>query len=144
MRSMTASWPSNTHWSSWLGGVLDPLADKLLLVACFVSLYLAGAVPGWLMWLVVGRDLVITVGAIAYHNLIGRVLPQPTILSKITTCVQIAYVLALLVHLSPWIDLPASVIKLVAWLTALATVASGLHYVVAWSRKALQAREEQM
>src|SRR5580765_6764447 len=40
-------------WQSWLGGVLDPLADKLLLIACFVSLDLAGAIPDWLMWLVV-------------------------------------------------------------------------------------------
>src|SRR5689334_16611691 len=34
-------------WQSWLGGVLDPIADKTLLVACFVSLYLVGVMPAW-------------------------------------------------------------------------------------------------
>jgi len=45
-------------WQSWLGGVLDPIADKLMLVACFVTLGMVGAHPDWLTWLVVGRDAV--------------------------------------------------------------------------------------
>ena len=126
-------------WQSWLGGVLDPLADKLLLVACFVSLDLADAIPDWLMWLVVGRDLVIAAGATAYHFLIGRVVPQPSVLSKITTFVQILCVLGLLLKLSGVLPLPDAVDDTLVWLTALATLASGLHYVAVWSRKALGA-----
>ncbi len=126
-------------WRSWLGGVLDPLADKLLLIACFVSLYVAGVLPAWLMWLVVGRDLVIVAGATAYHFLIGRVVPQPSILAKVTTCIQIACVLGVLVHLSGVFDLPPAFIDALLATTALATVASGAHYVFVWSRKALQA-----
>lgn len=126
-------------WRSWLGGVLDPLADKLLLIACFVSLYLAGVLPAWLMWLVVGRDLVIVAGATAYHFLLGRVVPQPSMLAKITTCIQIVCVLGVLVHLSGVFDLPPALTDVLFALTALATVASGAHYVFIWSRKALQA-----
>lgn len=130
-------------WQSWLGGVLDPLADKLLLVACFVSLDLADAIPDWLMWLVVGRDFVIAAGATAYHLLIGRVVPQPSLLSKLTTFIQIVCALALLLKLSGLLPLPDAVDDTLIWLTALATVASGMHYVVVWSHKALEARRRE-
>jgi cardiolipin synthase len=131
-------------WHSWLGGVLDPLADKILLIACFVSLDLAGAIPDWLMWLVVARDLTIAAGATAYHFLIGRVAPQPSVLSKITTFVQIVCVLALLLQLSRVLALPDEIAVTLLWLTALATAASGAHYVVVWSRKAVQARRREI
>jgi cardiolipin synthase (CMP-forming) len=126
------------HWQSWLGGVLDPIADKLMLVGCFISLGLIGAHPEWLTWLVVGRDVVIVLGAVAYHNLVGRIDAQPTLFSKFTTCIQIAYVLAQLVSLSSWLDLPPRFLTGMLWFTAACTVASGLQYVVIWSGKALR------
>src|SRR5690349_11831815 len=60
------------RWQSWLGGVLDPLADKLMLMAAFTALTIETAIPAWLFGLVVGRDLLIVGGALAYHHLIGR------------------------------------------------------------------------
>jgi cardiolipin synthase (CMP-forming) len=45
-------------WQSWIGGMLDPVADKLLLTAAFVWLALVGGIAAWLALLVVGRDLV--------------------------------------------------------------------------------------
>ena len=123
-------------WQSWLGGILDPIADKLMLVGCFVSLGLIGAHPDWLTWLVVGRDIVIVAGAVIYHNFIGRISAQPTLLSKLTTCIQIAYVLIQLLHLSSWFTLPQTLLAAALWLTALATLVSGLQYVVIWSAKA--------
>lgn len=128
-------------WQSWLGGVLDPIADKLMLVACFVTLGLVGAHPDWLTGLVVGRDVVIVAGAVAWHNLIGRIHAQPTRLSKLTTVVQIVYVLAQLLHLSHWLDLPPRVLEVLIVVTAVLTAASGLQYVVVWSRKALRLRK---
>jgi len=130
-------------WRSWLGGVLDPLADKMLLIACFVSLDLAAVIPSWLMWLVVGRDVVIAAGATAYHFLIGRVVPQPSVLSKITTFIQIICVLALLLKLSGALPLPDAIDETLIWLTASATVVSGLHYVAIWSGKALDAKRKE-
>lgn len=129
-------------WQSWLGGILDPIADKLMLVACFVTLGLVGAHPGWLTWLVVGRDVVIVAGAVAWHALIDRIHAQPTRLSKLTTVVQILYVLAQLLHLSHWFELPPSVLDGAIALTAALTVASGVQYVVVWSGKALRRRQE--
>ncbi|HEX6834145.1 MAG TPA: CDP-alcohol phosphatidyltransferase family protein [Rudaea sp.] len=123
-------------WQSWIGGILDPIADKLMLTGCYITLALIGAQPAWLTWVVVGRDIVIVLGAVAYHNLIGRLDAQPTTLSKITTCIQIAFVLAQLVNLTSWFALPAALMTALLWLTAAATVASGLQYVVVWSNKA--------
>jgi cardiolipin synthase len=123
-------------WQSWLGGVLDPIADKLMLVACFVSLGMIDAHPLWLTWLVVGRDVVIVLGAVIYHNFVGRISAEPTLLSKITTCVQISYVLAQLVNLSSWMALPHWLLMGLIWLTAACTLVSGVQYVVIWTAKA--------
>ena len=122
-------------WQSWLGGVLDPIADKLMLLACFLTLGIIGAHPPWLTWLVIGRDVVIVTGAAVYHFCIGRLSAQPTLLSKFTTCLQIVYVLAQLLHLTSWFEIPRAVAVLM-WTTVLFTVVSGLHYVVVWSLKA--------
>ncbi len=129
------------HWESWIGGILDPIADKLMLIGCFVSLGMVGAHPEWLTWLVVGRDIVIVAGALAYHNFIGRVNAEPTALSKLNTCVQIAYVLLQLVHLTTWIEFPQMVITVGIYVTAVFAVASGLQYVMIWTARAARVRK---
>jgi len=127
-------------WQSWLGGILDPIADKLMLIACFVSLGMIGAHPAWVTWLVVGRDVVIVAGAITYHCLIGRLNAQPTQISKFTTCVQITYVLAQLLHLTSWFELRGLTTALM-WATVVCTVVSGVQYIVVWSLKARRQRD---
>jgi len=116
--------------------MLDPIADKLLLMAAFVSLALAGVWPIWLAALVVGRDLAIVAGAIAYHNLVGRFDAEPSRLSKLTTLVQILFVLVELVRLSHWIDVPPLMHLAMIAVVALLTLASGLHYIVLWGARA--------
>ena len=76
----------------------------------------------------------IVCGAIAYHNLIGPFDAQPTRLSKLTTVVQIVFVLAELLRQAWPPQWPGQGVLLVA--TALLTVASGLNYVLVWSRRA--------
>ena len=129
-------------WQTWLGGVLDPIADKLLLDASFVGLWLAAAIPGWLAALVVGRDVVIVSGASTYHFLIGTVTGRPTLLSKATTVAQIAFVLAVLVELA-WRPLPRELALAAIGLVAALTLASGIDYVVRWSLRARNARRAQ-
>lgn len=123
-------------WQSWIGGMLDPVADKLLLMAAFVWLALAGEIATWLSALVVGRDLVIVAGAVAYHNLVGRFDATPSQLSKLTTVVQIAYVLLELLRLSHLIALQGFLHTATIALVAALTVASGLHYMFVWGRRA--------
>ncbi|HEU4665769.1 MAG TPA: CDP-alcohol phosphatidyltransferase family protein [Dokdonella sp.] len=126
-------------WQSWIGGMLDPIADKLLLTAAFVWLALSGELPAWLAGLVVGRDIAIVSGAIAYHNLVGRFDAAPSRLSKATTAVQLAFVLAELLRLSRWIAMPSTLHEAMIALTAALTLASGLHYIVVWGARARRA-----
>jgi len=120
-------------WQSRLGEMLDPLADKLLLMAAFLALVLVDELPMWLFALVIARDVLIVAGAVAYHNLIGPFDAQPSRLSKLTTLVQILCVLAELLRLSVVGALPGALLVVP---TALLTAASGIHYVVVWSMRA--------
>lgn len=127
-------------WQSRLGGILDPLADKLLLDAGFVTLAMVGALPAWLAVLVVGRDLVILAGALAWHLLIGPFNAVPSRLSKLATAAQLSLVLVVLMVAA---GLLPSLAGRLQWLTAavaLLTLASGLHYVFAWGRQARHLR----
>lgn len=118
-------------WITRLGGILDPLADKMMLIACYVVLGLQGVIPLWLVWLVVARDLVIISGGMAYHWLVERVTGEPSVLSKLNTAIQILLVLWLLVDLG-LTPLPAVGVAWLIVLTASTTAASGLDYVVRW------------
>lgn len=127
-------------WQSRLGGLMDPLADKLLLLACFTALTSIGQVPIWLLILVIGRDVVIVCGAVAYHNLIGPFDAQPSRISKLTTLMQIIFVLAELLRLA-WIPgLPGRIVLL--YITAGLTVVSGLNYLWVWSQRARRELDE--
>lgn len=125
-------------WESRIGGILDPLADKLLLVGSFIMLGLAGLIPIWLVVLALLRDLVIVTGAVLFNSLIARVDPEPSFLSKINTTCQILLVLTvLLAQLFAWI--PGGLIAALVILTALTILSSGGHYVWAWGRLAWRA-----
>ncbi len=80
-------------WASRLGGILDALADKVLLITVFVVLAWAGLLPAWLAAAVVARDVVIVAGAAAYHWRVERFMPEPSFLSKVNTFAQIVLVL---------------------------------------------------
>lgn len=122
-------------WQTRIGGLLDPIADKLLLWACFLGLFAAGTTPGWLAALVVGRDLVILAGAIAWHWLVRPLTATPTLLSKATTLAQVLLVLAWLLHLAHgW--LPEGLLQFGIGAVAAITALSGIDYVVRWSLKA--------
>lgn len=125
-------------WTSELGKILDPLADKILLVGVFITLAVAGLVPAWLAAVAVTRDVVITAGAIAYSWLYGDPGGRPTWISKINTLCQVLYVL--LVVGSQALQRTADVALTVLGALVLVTAAiSGLDYVITYSRKALAA-----
>ncbi len=122
-------------WVTRLGGYLDPLADKALLIAAFVTLASLGLVPSWLVWVIVLRDLVILVGASYYHFRIQRLTAEPRWLSKLNTFSQIVLVITVMVHLGV-VALPDLVLNSGVILVLLTTIASGLDYVWVWARKA--------
>ena len=123
-------------WQSELGGRIDPLADKLLLLAATLALVMAGDLPWWWLLLSVGRDVVIVGGALAYHSLIGPLMARPSRLSKLTTLLQIALVLAALMAAIAGDSRSALATEVLLWMTAAATLGSGVHYVLTWSRRA--------
>src|SRR5579863_10573371 len=86
------------NWTSELGKLLDPLADKLLLVGVFLVATWYGLIPRWLTVAAVGRDVLILLGSIAFHIGWGPLKGRPMISSKINTLLQLLYVLAIVSH----------------------------------------------
>lgn len=127
-----------THW----GGVLDPLADKLLLVTTTLTLAWLGHLPWWLVILIAARDVTIVFYGYYYHFRIARLATAtPTQFSKWNTLFQILLVVSVMLGLAfpswsgPWTTW-------LVYLTAATTFASGLHYAVVWSRKSRLQKEQ--
>src|SRR5258705_13560072 len=83
------------HWKdeSSLGAFLDPMADKLLLTASFVTLTYLKALPFWIAAVVISRDVILVFGALLIYMVGGRIYPRPTWAGKAATFFQIATVL---------------------------------------------------
>jgi cardiolipin synthase len=112
---------------SRLGAFLDPLADKLLLISSFVTLTWLRVLPFWIAAVVISRDLILMMGALAIHMAGGRITPRPTAVGKLATFFQVLTVLIGL--LRPFYALPA-IARAPVWLAAIFTVFSGLQYIV--------------
>jgi len=126
-------------WRSRLGGILDPLADKLLLVSSFVTLGYIGLAPVWLLIVVVARDVIIVSGATAYRLMIGEFEASPTRVSKANSALQLLYVLAVVADAA--YGLPGRpVVELVGYGVLATTVVSGIDYMVTWGRRAWHVR----
>ncbi|OGT20510.1 MAG: hypothetical protein A2V90_05605 [Gammaproteobacteria bacterium RBG_16_57_12] len=122
-------------WNSRLGSILDPLADKLLLVSTYLMLGWLGQLPLWLVAAVLVRDIVIVLGAVGYYALIGRYDLAPTLISKFNTLVQIVLPLMVLVDQGVW-TLPETWVNRMMDIVVATTVLSGVHYVWSWGRRA--------
>ena len=122
-------------WISELGKILDPMADKLLLVTVFVECAWLGLVPWWLTAAVVARDVLIGLGALTFRLWFGPLHGRPTVLSKINTAAQLTYVMLVLLDAAAGVP-PREMLDACAVLTLATTVVSGLHYVLSFTRRA--------
>lgn len=123
-------------WTSELGKLLDPAADKLLLVFVFVSATWLGLVPRWLTATAVARDVLIGLGALVFRVGFGPLQGRPTPLSKLNTAVQLAYLLCVMVH-AEFGFAGRGALAAFAVITLVTTVLSGADYVLAFTRRAL-------
>jgi cardiolipin synthase (CMP-forming) len=122
------------NWTSELGKILDPLADKLLLVTVFVEAAWLDLVPWWLTAAVVARDVMIGLGAGVYRLWFGPLRGRPTVLSKINTALQLGYLMLVMLNAMAAVP-PREVLDAAAALTLASTVLSGLHYVASFTRR---------
>jgi len=111
-----------------LGAILDPLADKLLLIASYVTMAILGIIPSWLAVFVVSRDVIILIG-IGILKFNDRPLTiKPTIDSKATTFFQLATICYFLGY--EYLSLLHEFEKILIYLTTGLTLVSGFHYIL--------------
>ena len=120
------------HQISELGKILDPLADKLLLVSGVVLLSFPnelrlGRIPLWLTGVIIGRDLLLGIGAVVVRLVVGKLTVRPRVTGKIATVFQMLAVIWILLR---W-DAVFQGYGLKTWIAGagLFTAASGFFYV---------------
>jgi cardiolipin synthase len=117
-----------------LGALLDPVADKVLLVSVYVTLGIAGQLWAWLVVLVVFRDVMIVGGFLLIQAIAAPPKPfQPLFISKINTGVQVLLVGYVLARRGLGAD-PGLVDLVLGLAVAATTLGSGLTYLVQWAR----------
>jgi len=120
------------NWRSYLGAVLDPAADKILLVSLFITLQSMDLIPLWLTLTVILRDLMIVFGLSLYRYFVGVPQPKPTRISKFNTLLQLAFII--LVILAQGIQFPFAILSMVCGsLVFVTSILSGLDYWIIWS-----------
>lgn len=112
---------------SHLGGILDPLADKVLMASTYITLTVLQHIPFWLLLVVVSRDFLIIGGYLAVTSQTGAVKMKSSVFSKINTVMQIALVLAILLEQASVFQLPL-LVDLLIYIVLITTLTSGAHY----------------
>jgi len=115
-----------------LGTMLDPMADKLLLISAYICLSLAPTIPAHLRLppyvpiIVISRDVIIVLGSVTVYFITGDLKVSPSIAGKITTFFQMLTIVSILIHFR---------YSFVIWnIAVMLTVISGIDYVIKGSR----------
>jgi len=114
-----------------LGSILDPIADKVLIVSTYVVLVLLGDLPFWLLLLIVFRDAGIIGGYLILDTLHDFVPLHPSFLSKVNTLLQIVLVAVVLIERAGWVHLPW-LNEVLIGMVGMTTLISGIHYGYLW------------
>ncbi|MBB5051331.1 cardiolipin synthase [Afipia massiliensis] len=116
-----------------IGALLDPVADKALLVSIYVALGISGDIPRWLVILVVSRDFMI-VGAVIISWILDNPVPmKPLMVSKLNTVAQVSFAALVLASLGFGFSTWPYEIALMLCVTVL-TLLSVSFYLVEWAR----------
>jgi cardiolipin synthase len=120
-------WLARRRGPTAVGALLDPVADKVLLVGMYVTLASVHVLPDWLAILVVFRDLVIVGGVLVLFVLGLPVVIRPLFISKVNTALQIVLVAVALLRTG--IGLNWRLLPVLVWLVSASTLVSGAAYV---------------
>lgn len=123
---------------TYFGAILDPIADKALLVSTYIMLAVMELIPFWLVVAVVFRDLIIVGGYLLMLLFFESVKIAPLAISKINTFLQITYIVLVLLALTWSLDL-SLILPVLSYCVLLSSIASGLMYVLIGSKKAMGA-----
>lgn len=119
-----------------IGAYLDPIADKVLLVSVYVTLGVNDQLPHWLVILVVARDVAIVGGVLLFATIGSGPAVHPLMVSKVNTAMQI--ILAVIVLGQLGLDIADfGLTPVFCYIVGATTIASGVAYLVVWSRKAM-------
>jgi len=125
-------WLARRRGPTAVGALLDPVADKALLVSMCVTLAAVRVLPDWLAILVVFRDVVIVGGVLALSVLGMPVVIKPLMVSKVNTVLQILLVAMALLHAG--LGVTTWVLPVLVWLVSASTLASGAAYIAQAAR----------
>ena len=123
-------------WTTHLGALLDPLADKLLLMGSFIVLAYLKQIPFLLTAFVIGRDIWIMGGALVYRYWVGPLDYKPVWISKLNTFLQLVLVTLLIVKLA-FIALSDLLIQPVIDAVFVTTLLSFIQYTWIWAKQAI-------
>ena len=127
------------NWFTELGKILDPIADKLLVIGTIFVLWANNYIPLYVFTILIGRDVLILLGAAMHMSLITNDAPSPNILGKITTGSQIFYIAQILILQATNFDLHLFWLD---WVIVLITASSLLVYAFDWF-KSIKGHHEQ-
>lgn len=128
-----------------LGSMLDPIADKILLVGSFITLYIINLLPLWLLTLIFLRDLMIvsgTIGSFMGAKNSKDILLTPVKLSKINTALQISLAF-FLINSQFFLTDSKLYLSLSSWnnvffiIVATSTILSGIIYIWVWAKNVI-------
>lgn len=127
-------WLARRYGGNSVGALMDPVADKALLVTMYITLAAIGLLPDWLAIVVVFRDLVIVGGVVVLWATGHPVTIKPLRFSKLNTVLQIVLIAVSLLQGGFGLGIPGLII-LLTWCVMATTVASGAAYVWITARR---------
>lgn len=121
-------WLARRYGGNAIGALMDPVADKALLVTMYITLATIDVLPTWLAILVVFRDLLIVGGVVVLAVLGNAVTIHPLYISKLNTAMQIILIAICLLQAGFGLGVPGLKTVMI-WCVAVTTLASGAAYV---------------
>lgn len=118
--------------SSRFGAMLDPLADKVLVIFSYLVFWISGDISVWVTWVVIGRDICIlsVVGILLLLKIDIKF--SPLFISKVNTVLQLAFISLIL--LSRSVGMNSEILKIFAFVVVVSTIASGIAYLLGFRK----------